>query len=151
MIGARHYLALFFCFAAAPLCAQTATPGVPGEPTFAEHRLAIQLSDNNADKEALVLSVAANVLKVYGPDKVAIEVVAFGPGVDLLRAENPNKALIESLIVQGVRFDVCMNTIDTIERKTGRSYPLNPHAQKVVAGVERIMTLAEHGYVTVRP
>lgn len=151
MIGARFYLALFFCFAAAPLCAQTATPGVAGEPAFAEHRLAIQLSDNNADKESLALSVAANVLKAYGPDKVAVEVVAFGPGVDLLRADNPNKALIESLIVQGVRFDVCMNTIETIERKTGKPYPLNPHAQKVVAGVERIMTLAEHGYVTVRP
>jgi intracellular sulfur oxidation DsrE/DsrF family protein len=151
MIGARLYLAFALSLAAAPVCAQAATPGVAGEPVFAEHRLTLQLSENNAEKESLVLSVAANVLKAYGPDKVAIEVVAFGPGVDLLRADNPNKTLIESLIVQGVRFDVCMNTIDTIERKTGKPYPLNPHAQKVVAGVERIVTLAEHGYVTVRP
>lgn len=151
MIGARLYLAFVLCFAAASASAQTAAPGVAGEPAFAEHRLTLQLSENNAEKESLVLSVAANVLNAYGPDKVAIEVVAFGPGVDLLRADNSNKALIESLIVQGVRFDVCMNTIDTIERKTGKPYPLNPQAQKVVAGVERIITLAEHGYVTVRP
>jgi intracellular sulfur oxidation DsrE/DsrF family protein len=151
MIGRRLYLAFALCLAAAPAVAQTAAPGVSGEPVFAEHRLTLQLSDNNAEKQSLVLSVAANILKAYGPDKVAIEVVAFGPGVDLLRADNPNKALIESLAVQGVRFDVCMNTIETIERKTGKPYPLNPRAQKVVAGVERIITLAEHGYVTVRP
>ncbi|HTJ02178.1 MAG TPA: hypothetical protein VL492_05260 [Methylovirgula sp.] len=151
MIGQRLYLALAIGLASVPVAAQTASPGVAGEPVFAEHRLTLQLSDKSPDKEALVLSVAANVLKAYGPDKVAIEVVAFGPGVDLLSADNPNKALIESLIVQGVRFDVCMNTVDTIERKTGKPFPLNPHAQKVVAGVERIITLAEHGYVTVRP
>ena len=55
-------------------------------------------------------------MKLYGPDKIAIEVVAFGPGIDLLRADSPNRAAVDSLISQGVRFDVCMNTVDTIER-----------------------------------
>jgi uncharacterized protein len=153
-----HHLlfALAICLAASPVQAQVKQSqppqaGVAGEPVFAEHRLTIQLSDAGADKQALVLSVAANVWKSYGPDKVAVEVVAFGPGIDLLRDDNPNRTLIESLIVQGVRFDACMNSIASYERKTGKTFPLNPQARRVPAGVERIMTLAEHGYTTVRP
>ena len=73
----------------------------------------LQLSDNDPKKQSLVISVAYNLLKFYGPDKVAIEVVAFGPGIDLLRPDNANRKRVESLVAQGVRFDVCLNTVDT--------------------------------------
>ena len=102
-------------------------------------------------KQALALSVAYNLLKAYGPDKIAIEVVAFGPGIDLLRAGNPNRARVDSLISQGVQFDVCMNTIDTIERETGKHVDLNPKAVRVQVGVGRILALTEKGYTLVRP
>ena len=55
------------------------------------HRLALQLSDNDPKKEGLIISIANNLLKAYDPDKIAIEVVTFGPGIDLLRPENPNR------------------------------------------------------------
>jgi hypothetical protein len=109
------------------------------------------LSDRGQDKHALILSVANNILKAYGPDLVAIEVVAFGPGIDLLLAASPNRARVDSLIAQGVRFDVCMNTVDTIERDTGRKVELNPQARKVQVGVARIIELCENRYVLVRP
>jgi uncharacterized protein len=133
------------------LDASPASEPVQGEPAFAEHRLTLQLSDPGAERQSLVLSVAFNVLKAYGPDKVAIDVVAFGPGIDLLRDGNPNAERIHSLAAQGVRFDACMNTVTTIERETGKPYKLNPLARRVEAGVVRIMNLAEHGYTTVRP
>jgi uncharacterized protein len=128
-------------------------PGQPAfeEPAFVEHRLTLQLSDPGAEKQSQVLNVAFNVLKVYGPDKVAIDVVAFGPGIDLLREGNPNAERIHSLVAQGVRFDACMNTVATIERDTGKPYPLNPLTHRVEAGVVRILNLAEHGYTAVRP
>ena len=131
--------------------AQQRGVGMPDEPAFVEHRLTLQLSDAGEAKQALVLSVAANVLKLYGPDKVAIDVVAFGPGIDLLHEGNPNGAKIRSLVAQGVHFDACMNTIATIERTTGKPYPLLPEARRVAAGVVQIISLAEHGYTTVRP
>lgn len=118
---------------------------------FAEHHLALQLSDADAKKQALVISVAYNLLKFYGPDKIAIEVVTFGPGITLLRADSPNRKLVDSLIAQGVRFDVCMNTVETIERETGHSVPLNPNAVQVEAGVAQILALTEKGYTLVRP
>ena len=52
---------------------------------FAEHKIVLQLSDNDPRKQGLVISVASNLMKLYDPDKVAIEVVAFGPGIELLR------------------------------------------------------------------
>ena len=118
---------------------------------FADHHLALQLSDNDPKKEALVLSVAYNLLKYYGPDRIAIEVVTFGPGIDLVRAGNAHRAEVDSLISQGVQFDVCMNTVDTIERETGKQVDLNPRAVKVVAGVAQILALTEKGFTLVRP
>src|SRR4030081_2127346 len=87
---------------------------------FAEHKIVLQLSDSDPKKQGLVISVANNLLKFYDPDKVAIEVVAFGPGIDLLRRENTNRKLVESLVAQGVSFDVCLDTPDTIARRTSK-------------------------------
>jgi intracellular sulfur oxidation DsrE/DsrF family protein len=129
----------------------TAQTNALQEKPFAEHRLALQLSDDDPKKQGLVISVAYNLLTFYGPDRIAIEVVAFGPGIDLLRADNPKRQLVDSLIAQGVRFDVCMNTIETIERSTGQRPALNPNAVPVEAGVAQILVLAENGYTLVRP
>jgi intracellular sulfur oxidation DsrE/DsrF family protein len=123
---------------------------LPDKP-FAEHRIALQLSDNDPRKQSLVISVAYNVLKAYDPDKVAIEVVTFGPGIDLLRPENSNRKLVESLVAQGVRFDVCLNTVDTIEREAGKRPEIIPVATPVQVGVGQILALTENGYTLVRP
>lgn len=77
--------------------------------------------------------------------------MTFGPGIDLLRAKNPNRALVDSLIAQGVQFDVCMNTVETIERETGNHLDLNPKAVPVEAGVAQILALKMKGYTLVRP
>jgi hypothetical protein len=118
---------------------------------FAEHFIVLQLSDADPKKERLVLSVASNLLKGYGQDKIAVEVVAFGPGIDLLRDTNEYRSLVDSLVTQGVRFDVCGNTLDTIERETGKRPTINPHAIEVQVGVEQILKLTESGYTLVRP
>ena len=97
---------------------------------FAEHRIVLQLSDNDTKKQ---------------------EVVTFGPGIDLLRPENANRKLVESLVAQGVRFDVCLNTVDTIERETGHRPDIIPAATPVQVGVGQILSLTENGYTLVRP
>jgi intracellular sulfur oxidation DsrE/DsrF family protein len=143
-LGAAAAVALL---AATVRAQQTPLPDKP----FAEHRIALQLSDNDPKKQGLVISVAYNLLKFYDPDKVAIEVVAFGPGIDLLRPDNGNRKLVESLVAQGVRFDVCLNTVDTIERETGHRPDIIPAATPVQVGVGQILSLTENGYTLVRP
>jgi uncharacterized protein len=144
LIGLAMVLA---AMAFSPAIAQT--PLSPDKP-FAEHHLVLQLSDRAPDKQALIISVANNLLKYYGPDKIAIEVVTFGAGIELLRAESPNRSKVDSLVSQGVQFDICMNTVDTIER-AGKHVNLNPKAVKVQVGVARILALTEKGYTLVRP
>lgn len=118
---------------------------------FAEHFLALQISESDHKRQRLVLSVASNILKFYGQDKVAIEVVAFGPGIDLLREDSEFRPLVDSLVSQSVKFDVCGNTLDTIERETGKRPKTNPHAIEVGTGVAQLMMLVEQGYTLVRP
>jgi len=137
--------------AASPALAQSKLQAPLPDKPFAEHHVVIQLSDREPAKQALALSVPYNLLKFYDPDKVSIIVVAFGPGIDLLRAQSPNRARVDSLVEQGVEFDICMNTVDTIERETGKKVDINPKAVKVQVGVARILELAEKGYTVVRP
>jgi intracellular sulfur oxidation DsrE/DsrF family protein len=118
---------------------------------FAEHKIVLQLSDNDPKKQGLVISVANNLMKFYDPDKVAVEIVAFGPGIDLLRPENPNRKLVESLVAQGARVDICLNTVDTLERDTGKRPEYISAATPVQVGVAQILLLTENGYTLVRP
>ena len=121
------------------------------EPSFATHKIVLQISDPNPFKQTLVLNVANNLIKHYGQDDVAIEIVAFGPGLRLLYAENTNKPRIESLVDRGVRFSACSNTIRNMGKKLGHPPALNPNAVKVSAGVVRIIDLIKQGYVLIKP
>jgi len=118
---------------------------------FAEHKIVLQLSDNDPRKQGLVISVANNLMKFYDPDKVAVEIVAFGPGIELLRPDNPNRKLVESLVAQGARVDVCLNTVDTLERDTGKRPEYIAAATPVQVGVAQILFLTENGYTLVKP
>lgn len=118
---------------------------------FAEHKVVLQLSDNDPKKQGLVISVANNLMKFYDPDKVAVEIVAFGPGIELLNPENPNRSRIESLVAQGARVDICLNTVDTLERDTGKRLDYIAAATPVQVGVAQILFLTENGYTLVRP
>lgn len=143
---------LAMLLAAGPVFAQSPPPaGKAGESAFVEHRLAFQISDAAPEKQTLLLNNAFNVLTALGPDKVAIEVVAYGPGLGLLAAGNPNAARIRSLAAQGVVFDACNNTLESIEKRTGKPYPLLPEARKVPAGVVQLLLLHERGYTIIRP
>ena len=118
---------------------------------FAEKHVVLQISDPNPFKQTLVLNVASNLLKHYGQDQVDIEIVAFGPGLRLLLADNANRTRIEGLSGQGVRFSACSNTIRAFTRKLGKEPELNPHAVRVSAGVVRIIDLVSQGYFLIKP
>lgn len=140
-------LGLVLLVAAGTLRAEPVSESKP----FAEKFLLLQLSDGEPEKQNKVLSVAANLLEYYGPDTIDIEITTFGPGVRLMYADNSRREKITSLMAQGVRFTVCMNTINTIERDTGNRPELHPESIPVDVGVAHIMEEVENGYVLVRP
>jgi intracellular sulfur oxidation DsrE/DsrF family protein len=119
---------------------------------FAEKKIVLQISDPNPFKQTLVLNVANNLLKEYGADKVAIEIVAFGPGLRLLFADNANTGRIQGLSANGVEFRGCSNTKKNMAKKLGHEPDLNPIAKVDGPGVVRIVKLVtEDGYTLVKP
>ncbi len=117
---------------------------------FAEKHVILQLSDQA--NEAVVLDTANNLIKHYGgPDLIDIEIVTFGKGVRLMYAGSEHEVRIASLVENGVRFYVCQNTLDTMERVHGERPKLNPAAIMVQAGVAHIIDRVDQGYILIKP
>ncbi len=133
------------------LCLAPWTQAAEDKP-FAEKKVVLQISDEDSYKQTLVLNVASNLIKHYGPDKVDVEVVAFGPGLRLLFADNSNAGRIDGLSSSsGVRFSACSNTLSKFTKLLGSEPALNSNATRVSAGVVRIIDLVDQGYTLVKP
>ena len=132
------------------VCGLASAQSNPDKP-FAQKHVVLQISDNDAQKQTLVLNVASNLIKHYGPDKVDVEIVAFGPGLRLLFKDNQNTPRIDGLADNGVRFAACNNTFTRVTTLLGKEPELNPHATRVSGGVVRIMDLVGEGYTLIKP
>jgi intracellular sulfur oxidation DsrE/DsrF family protein len=123
----------------------------PESKPFAEKRVVLQITDNDPEKQTLVLNVATNLMNHYGPEKVDVEIVAFGPGMNLLLKKNENLPRIDGLAQNGVQFSACSNTIAKMTKKLGKEPAINPSATRVPAGVVRIIELVDQDYQLIRP
>jgi intracellular sulfur oxidation DsrE/DsrF family protein len=133
------------------LVASQALADDEGKP-FAEARIVLQMGDGDTETQTRVLNVANNLIKHYGgPDFVDIEIVAYGPGLSLLFPGNAHAERISSLLANDVRFVGCMNTVESIERATGKRPDLIPEAIPVKTGVARLVERAQQGFVVIRP
>ena len=124
---------------------------IAAEKSMADAKVVLQISDPNPFKQKLVLNVANNLIKHYGQDLVDIEIVAFGPGLRLLFADNANKGRVNSLADRGVRFSACANTTRNMGKMLGAPPVLNSKAVTVSAGVVRIVDLVKQGYTLIKP
>jgi hypothetical protein len=120
------------------------------------HRLALQISDNDAVKMNAVLNVAANVSKYYSDkgDEVEIQIVAFNAGLNMLRQDkSPVLERLKSFKhgMQNVSFMACENTLETMTKTEGKEPPLVENATRVPAGVVTLIELGEKGWTIVRP
>ena len=132
--------------------ADTAAIESVGGNSLASEHLVLQITESDMQRQNLVLNVANNVLKARGgPDQIDVEVVAFGPGISMLFANNHHAERIQSLADQGVRFSACRNSIAAATRKLGEEPGINPAAEPVEAGIARILDLVDAEYVLVRP
>ncbi len=121
-----------------------------------KHRLALQISDDDAAKMNAVLNVAANVSKFYSDkgEEIEIQVVAFNAGLNMLRQDkSPVLARLTSFKqgMPNVSFKACENTLEAMTRKEGKEPPLVENAERVKAGVVTLIELGEQGWTIVRP
>jgi intracellular sulfur oxidation DsrE/DsrF family protein len=121
----------------------------------AQHHAALQVDENRADLMNLVLNNVANIAQHYADkgEAVALEIVAFGPGLTMLRADtSPVKARIDALAerMPHVVFSACENTMRAVEKAEGKPVQLIPQARTVPAGVVRLIELQEQGWSYIR-
>lgn len=126
-------------------------PAQAAENPFAEYKYVLHISDMDPSKQELILNNAKNLLDAYPPGQVDVEIVAYGPGLRLLFAENVNAQRIDSLSQSGVRFSACGNTIKGMARLLGEEPKMNPIATVVPGGIVRIGELVKKGYIYVKP
>lgn len=115
------------------------------------HKIVIQVSTDDGRTQNIALNNAVNLQKLYGLDYIKIEIVAYGPGLSLLTKDSKQSTRVSSLAMQDITFSACMNTMDKIKRKTGKSPILTDGVGMTRAGVARIMELQEEGYSYLRP
>jgi len=115
------------------------------------HKVVIQVSTNDPLTQKIALNNAVNLQKLYGMDNVVVEIVAYGPGLSLLMANNKQSKRVSSLAQSDIKFSACMNTMNKFKKKKGHFPKLSEGVEKVQAGVARIIELQEEGYTYIRP
>ena len=120
------------------------------------HRLILQVNTNEPAIMNLALNNATNVAQYYKDlgEKVAIEVVTFGPGLHMLRDDtSPVKARIKAISesTPEISFKACGNTQENMHKVENKEIPIIPEATVVKSGVVRVMELQEQGWTYVKP
>ena len=120
------------------------------------HRLVLQVDANEPAMMNLALNNATNVAQYYKDrgEKVAIEVVTFGPGLHMLRDDtSPVKARIKAIkeSTPAISFKACGNTQENMHKAENKEIPIIPEATVVKSGVVRVIELQEQGWTYVRP
>ena len=113
-----------------------------------KQKLVIQVSDNNPATWKLALNNARNVQQDLGKDKVQIEIVAYGPGLAMLKAESKVADGLAGALDNNVGLIACENTMTNT--KVSRSEMYDGIAY-VKAGVTHIMKRQREGWAYIRP
>jgi len=120
------------------------------------HKVAIHVDENDPQVMNMALNNVSNVISYYESvgDTVEVEVVTYGPGLNMLVAgKSPveDRVSVMALERDNVTFSACGNTHRAMEKKAGKEVPLLSEAKVVPSGVVRLIELQEEGYAYVRP
>lgn len=122
----------------------------------AVHRVVIQVNSNDPAIMNLALNNAVNVNKYYMDhgEEAEIELVTYGPGLHMLRADtSPVKDRIASLAqnYDNIQYKACANTMKGMARKSGKEVTLLDDIEVVPSGVIHIIQRQEQGWAYLKP
>jgi len=124
--------------------------GVAGAQPAAEpkNRVVMQVSDGDAAKWNLALNNARNLQADLGASNVEIEIVAYGPGLGMLKRDSSVATRVDEALTSGVKVVACENTM----RAQKLTQPdMLPSIGYVGAGVVEIMQRQQQGWSYLRP
>jgi len=112
------------------------------------YKVVLQVSDGDPAKWNLALNNAGNIQHDLGKENVDIEIVAYGPGLSMLKADSKVAGRLAKALDDSVNLLACENTmhntkVTKADMYSGISY--------VKAGVVHIMQRERQGWAYVRP
>lgn len=141
-----------------PVWAQSSTPSSSRQQMSErkQHRVVIQVSENDPKIMNLALNNAENLAKFYeqSGEAAQIEIVAYGPGLNMVRSDtSPVKDRLAALVgrPQPITFTGCGNTMNAQSKQEGKDISLLPETNLVPTGIGRIVQLQEQGWTYIRP
>ena len=139
--------ALLVCFHPAALAQQPAPAVVNpanGTATGKTHHIVFAVTSSEEADWNLTMGNLRNLVAGLKPDPFEIEVVAYGPGILLVKGDSTVAKEIAALQEQGVRFVACQNAMRNrhLELKD-----LLPGVTPVPAGIVEVVTKQEQGWV----
>jgi intracellular sulfur oxidation DsrE/DsrF family protein len=117
-------------------------------PTAQRNRVVIQVSDADPGKWNLALNNAKNIQSDLGAANVDIEIVAYGPGIGMLKLDSTVGGRVDEATAAGVKVIACENTMKG--QKLTRPDMLNGIGY-VSAGVVELMSRQQQGWAYIRP
>ena len=113
-----------------------------------KNRVVMQVSDGEPAKWNLALNNARNLQADLGAANVEIEIVAYGPGIGMLKRDSPVASRVGEALTSGVKIVACENTMRG--QKLVQADML-PAIDYVGAGVVEIMQRQQQGWSYLRP
>jgi len=127
--------------AAAPALAQQ-------KKSAAKHRVIFQVSDNDPARWQLALNNARNVQADLGKENVQIEIVAYGPGIEMMKAESKVAGGLAGALDTSIGLIACENTMQNNKVSRDEMYAGIGFVQ---AGVTHLMKRQKEGWAYIRP
>ncbi len=113
-----------------------------------KYKVIVQVSDNDPTKWNLALNNVKNIQQDLGRDNVDVEVVAYGPGLNMLKLESAVSTRVGDALGQGVKIMACENTM--ANTKVTKADML-PNIGYVNSGVVELMVKQQQGWSYIRP
>jgi uncharacterized protein len=142
--SARHVFVAAFALL---LSAAILTPLVHAQQP-ARSKVVLQMSEADPAKWNLALNNAKNIQADLGAANVDVEIVAYGPGIGMLKADSVVGNRIDEALAAGVKVVACENTMRG--QKLAKADML-PKVDYVAAGVVEIMQRQQQGWAYIRP
>jgi intracellular sulfur oxidation DsrE/DsrF family protein len=108
----------------------------------------IQVSDDDPQKWNLALNNAKNIQKDLGKDNVTVEIVAYGPGINMLKFDSEVNNRLDDGMKDGIEFRACANTM---KAKKLTEKDIFSGIKTVPSGVVEIITKQKQGWAYLRP
>jgi intracellular sulfur oxidation DsrE/DsrF family protein len=111
-------------------------------------RVVLQMSEADPAKWSLALNNAKNIQTDLGAANVDIELVAYGPGIGMLKADSIVGNRVDEAIAAGVKVVACENTM---RNQKLSQVDMLKKISYVQAGVVEIMQRQQQGWAYIRP